>query len=65
MATGYIYPIKAQPHNFLLHTYLVGETVIKETVFCYPSSALHIVEARIVELSSGISSAQFLLVSSP
>lgn len=34
--------------------------MIMKTVFCYSSSALHIVEVRVVELSLGISPAQFL-----
>ena len=48
--------------SFLLHTYLVGAIVIKKTV-CYDSSpALHIAEARVIELPSGTSLAQFLMV---
>ena len=50
------------PSFLFLHTYLVGATVIKKTV-CYDSSpALHIAEARVIELSSGTSLAQFLMV---
>ena len=49
------------PLLFLPHTYLVGATVIKKTV-CYDSSpALHIAEARVIELPSGTSLAQFLM----
>ena len=48
--------------SFLLHTYLVGATVIKKTV-CYNSSpTLHIVEARVIECPSGPSLAEFLMV---
>ncbi len=54
---GSVYILPAPPHTliFLLHTYLVGETAIKKAVLCYVNSALHIAEAHVVELSSGIS----------
>ena len=52
----------ARSFLFLLHTYLVGATEIKKSV-CYDSSpALHIAAARVIELSSGTSLAQFLMV---
>ena len=58
----YLNPQRPLNFSFLLHTYLVGATVIKKTV-CYDSSpALHIAEARVIELSSGTSLAQFLMV---
>ena len=47
---------------FFLHTYLVGATAIKKAV-CYDSSpALHSAAARVIELLSGTSLAQFLMV---
>lgn len=48
-----------------LHTYLVGATAIKKAA-CHDSSpALHIAEARIVELASATSPAEFLLAFTP
>ena len=47
---------------FLLHTYLVGTWAITKAFGYDLSPALHIAEAKVIELPSGISLAQFLMV---
>ena len=48
--------------SFLLHTYLVGTWAITKAFGYNLSPALHIAEAKVIELPSGTSSAQFLMV---
>ena len=47
--------------DIFLHTYLVGATAIKKAVRYDLSPALHIAVARIIELASATSPAEFLL----
>ena len=47
---------------FLLHTYLLGRTAIKQAVSYESSPSLHIEEARLVECPSGPSPGEFLMV---